>query len=656
MATSRTYTPPQQFSMEELRINKPMRDSLAVALNEGLQASKAQRQVLDETLDYWNDMVEMNVAPRDEPWPNAKSMCVPIVAMMMEAVDSRLTNAVYVPRLYVVNALTDNASQYVHDVENWYNAEFRRRKWLRPHLECQMLALRDGISWMEILWEHRVSERNVVSKNIWTGQKEVQKATIVDYHGARLTPVECRDLFLLPATAIDQDAAETVYRACYFSEADLWELVESETMWEDAVKQVIAYHSTGQNDLAEDDLGTATYEQGGELSVGSTGTMDPQDEDGDGLAQRGIFKVWRVHTKKYALGKSKSDFQEVVLWQYDQTPVLMGAGPYEYWHGRRPFVKNTPMPRPRRCQGWSVPERLRGYQEEANARSNQRGDAMDLMLSPPMYKVAGANPADKDKMWGPGVFWDVQNKEDVGVINFGTIDPSSWQDETLSYRYAAVMVGIDAPTMPLMGSGKIPMKQQQQMQVATNVRLDRMAMEQRLFAEEVLWHIHQLNLQYGDDEVENDLNGTGITTLQEDPQNPSQMQPYTISYDALSQAYVLGVAGSNGALDQDSERDSALRLYAMLMQNPLTNQHLDRVHAVTTHVLNKYNLPEITRFIGTNDDALKQQQAQQQAAQKQHDEQMQLQVLSHTNSGKLPEGPPGGQPPQAVGQPQMQPA
>ena len=654
METKKTNTPRQRFSPEELKLKKSSREELALSLYDGLQQTKSQRAIRDQTLDYWNDMVEMNVAPRDEPWPNAKSLCVPIVAMMMEQVDGRLANTVYVPRLYVVNALSPDAADSVHEVENWYNDEFRRRRWILEHLDGQMLALRDGVSYMEVLWEHRVTERNVIVRDMWTGKKEVQKAKFVEYHGVKLCPVEARDLFLVPATARNPDSAESVYRALYLSESDLWEMVASETFDKEAVEEVIALHSTGRNDLASDDAGTATYEQGGTLQVGDTGSYAPENEEGESMGQAGIFKVWRVHTKKYDLDDDDY-FEENVLFLYDQQPIYMGGGPYEYWHGKRPFPRCTPMPRPLRNDGFSIPERLRGYQEEANARSNQRGDAMDIKLSPPMYRVRNASPVDKDMAFGPSAMWDVDHKDDIGIIDLGSIDPSSWQDEAQSYRYAAVMAGIEAPTMPISGSSKIPTKQQQANQIATNVRLDRMALQIRLWMEDILWQVHQLNLQYGDDEQENDLNGTGIVTLSTDP-HTGKVKQHQISYAALAREYVFGVAGANGALDQDSERKDALQLYAMLLQNPLIQGNLKKIHAVTSHTLNKFNLPDITRFIGTIEEAQQQQEQQAQAQQKAHQEEMQLQMMAHAAKGDAKMPPPAqpGQPPQPqppMGQP-----
>ena len=648
METRITNEPESSISFPTYNLSSDFLDQFGTSLYEGIDLTRGQRDTLDQTLDYWNDMVEMNVAPRDTPWPNAKSMCVPIVAMMMEAVYSRLVSAVFVPRLYALSALNSQGADYVHDVENWYNAEFRRRHWLREHLDTLFLSLRDGVAIMEVLWEKKEVSRKMVFMEP-TGEvnpdgtpkkkKVVKDSKSIEFNGPRLTPVELRDFFLLPATAKSIEKASAVYRKLYLTESELLQMCEGDepVLIRERVDRVLAMHSTGINDLQSDPQGTATYEQGGTLTVGDTGSSDPEI-DGEGTKSRGIYQIWRVHTNEYDLDQD-GEFEENVAYIDEMTQMCIGVGPYQYWMKKRPFVKCAPMPRPLRFQGWSVPERERGYQEEANARSNQRGDAMDLKISPPLYQVSTAKLLTKENSWGPHAKYEVQSKGDVGIIDVGSIDPASWQDESLIYRYAAAMVGLEAPTAPLMGNQKIPARQQQAMQQASNIRLDLMAMEVRLFCEEVLERIHSLNLQYGDDESANDLQGSGMETSNDG-------KKFKIPYEALTFPYLLGVAGVDGAIDQDTDLDKSIKLYAMLLQNPLVQGNLSRVHEATSYVLNRMNLPDFTRFIGTKEEAQQQQQAQQQAQQKVHDEQMQMQIIAHAKNT-----PPESKPPQAPGPP-----
>jgi hypothetical protein len=648
MHTEVTNTPEQEIGFVRPTFDEELVSRLGVALYEGITVTEGQRKLLDETLDYWNDMAEMNVEPQDEPWPDAPSLCVPIVPLAMEAVSSRLSSAVFVPRMYVISPLTPEAQPHSHATENYYNAEWRRQHWMRPHRDCLDLSIRDGAGIMEVLWERRKVTQNVVTMEPTgeTGEdgkqkkvKRVQTVDIMAHNGPRLTPVELRDFFLLPAAARSLQEASAVYRRLYLTETQLREMCEGDnpTLQLDLVEKMLEYHSVGQSDLPSDPEGTATYEQGGTLQVGGTGTMDIEDADGESIRERGLFSVWRIHTREYDLDKD-GVCEENVLYLGHQSQQFLGGGPYEYWMRKRPFVKFAIMPRVLRFQGFSVPERERSFQESANQRKNQRAAALDLKIAPPLDKTAGVKTLTKEGKWGPGITYEVTSKGDIGIIDIGTMDPASIQEEMFDFRYAMQIVGIEAPTLPVQGNQKMSQRQQQAQQTGSNVRLDLMALELRLSCEEVLQMVHALNLQYGDDDMENDLGGHGVESIQHNREEGPKK--FKLPYEALAQDYSLAVAGTEGALDKENRRGDVMTLYALLLQNPLVMGNLEHVYEVTSMVLDDYNMPEYTRFIGTKEDAKKLQEAQAQAAQKAHDEEMALQIASHSKNDKGSGGAP----------------
>src|ERR1035438_6375113 len=100
---------------------------MGVSIYSGIVSSLADRSDFDTLLDYYNDLYEMNVSPTNLPWPNAPSVVVPLVRTQLETVVSRLVSAVFVPRLYVVNGNTKDAAGTQHEVERFYNADFRKR-------------------------------------------------------------------------------------------------------------------------------------------------------------------------------------------------------------------------------------------------------------------------------------------------------------------------------------------------------------------------------------------------------------------------------------------------------------------------------------------------------------------------------------------------
>src|SRR5208282_2560006 len=120
----------------------------------------------------------------------------------------------------------------------------------------------------------------------------------------------------------------------------------------------------------------ATYEMAGQinLSGGAIATLS------DGTRQRGPFQFWRYHTREFDLDED-GFYEENVGWIHDPSQICAGIGPYEYWHGRRPYVPVfAVMPRPNRAYGRGVPELTRCFDEEASAMDNQRLDLTDLLM------------------------------------------------------------------------------------------------------------------------------------------------------------------------------------------------------------------------------------------------------------------------------------
>ena len=136
--------------------------NLGVSIYEGITNSLSDRANFDTLLDYYNDLYEMNTGPNNTPWPNAPSIAVPLVRTQLEAVVSRLVSAVFVPRLFVVNGNTAKASSTQHEVERYYNADFRKRHLLENFITALHLSARDGVGIMENVWTRKEVKRKVL--------------------------------------------------------------------------------------------------------------------------------------------------------------------------------------------------------------------------------------------------------------------------------------------------------------------------------------------------------------------------------------------------------------------------------------------------------------------------------------------------------------
>jgi hypothetical protein len=631
-------------------IPEEMWTPLGISLYEGIVDSLSDRQQFDELLDYYNDLYEMNTQPTDDPWPGAASICVPLVATMTETVISRLASAVFVPRLFIVNGNTSDAAQTQHEVERYYNAEFRRNKYLPKMLEGLHRSALDGTHIMECLWKKKVTNRKVLVYEPDPSQPDgngnfkkvgkVQEIEMTDWDAFDPQPVELRDFIVGPAWAKSIEEAEFVARKLMLTENQLNEMVEAGTLKREWVERAIQYLTNGDNELGSDPQGTATYELGGTINIGNAGTMTPESSQREpGYKMRGALRVWRVHSNQYDLDGDGFP-EENVFWVHDNSQLLLGYEPYAYWHGRRPFARLCLMPRPGRFYGFGVPERLRSIQEEMNAQHNQRLNYMDLILQPTIYEVDGVQPEDDKHRWGPHARFKVTKPDDIGIVQVGDVPPSTWQQEVMLMRYAGQLVGLEGPGMPMTGNQKIPAKQQQAYQQSANIRLDLMALNVREWIEEIFWQWHHLNLQFGKETMQTTDNSNG--------------QPERLNLDkaTLAKDYEMAVAGMEGPLDRDNRRMDTLTLYSLLLQNPLVQGNLARVWSATMMVLEEFNRPDVPAIIGTMQDALNQQQQQAQAAQQQQEMQMKLAMIEHMNNNNGGGGKPQAKPPQPLQRPQ----
>jgi hypothetical protein len=160
-------------------------------------------------------------------------------------------------------------------------------------------------------------------------------------------------------------------------------------------------------------------------------------------------------------------------------------------------------------------------------------------------------------------------------------------------------------------------------------------MECRDAFEEVLFQIHHLYIQYGDEEIA--TNG-GAQTLK-------------IDQKVLTMEYILGVTGQQGGLDKDARRTAMMTLYALLKQDPLMQGDLGKWWYVLRAVIEEFERADAPSWIGTQPEAVQKMKQMQEAAQKQHDEEMQLQILSHSKDASKAAPKPGAQQQAPQGQP-----
>lgn len=625
---SQTNQPESLTSLPVPDLSDSQWSTLGNSVMQLIDINLGNRQQLDDFLDYGNAMYEMRTAPRNSPWEGAANIVVPIVAAEVDEMASRITGSAIQPRPFTVRGNDPRSSQYAHLVEQFTNAEFDKNNWYDAADTCIHLSCRDGTSVLECMWDLSIVEKTVMIDGPVVGEdgqpqidnsgqpimkKQRQRVRMTKWDAPRWTAVELRDFMLIPNFAPSIEAADGVARKRYLSEADMWAMVKAGAFNAEQTERVLKYVSTGQGDLSYDRQGYSTYTVSNRINVVDSAVAAPDNIN----MSRGPVEIWQVLTNQFDLDGDGVP-EENFIWVHDRSRLMVGFAPFEYEHGR-PYFDLSVMPRPNRFYGFSVPERVRGVQEEANAQHNGRLDWMDLSLNPTMYKTTGARIDDEDRKIGPGALWEVQEPNDVGYITLPDTPPSSVQEENILISYAARATGAPQTSgMPSAASGgRISARAAQQMAAIQGMQTNKMLTRVRRWLLRIFKYSFALYIRYGKNQMD-----TVATT-------EAGNERITVPREILALDYTLGVAGLGGPLDKDARRQDAMLMYQMLSQSPLVSGNLPRMWSLMRMVLETFDVPEVTSLIGTMDQAAQQQQAQAQAAQQQGQQQMLMQVLSH---------------------------
>jgi hypothetical protein len=637
---------PEALNMRPVaKLDEATWTAVGISAMQLIDLNLGNRWALDVSLDYGNALYEMQGERANPPWENCANIIVPVVFTAVGEMTSRLSGSALVPRPYTAAGKDSISTQYAHIVEQFYNSEYEENNWYEAYDTCIQLAARDGTAILEVLWEKKISETvQLVDGPVMdeTGnpkvdqfgqaiiKKQRQRVKKVEWDAVRYNPVELRDFILFPNYAPSIEVADGVARKRYMSERDMYSMVESGVFDADMVERIMACTAAGQDERPWDRQGNATYTIGGKLTIGDYAIPMP---DGIHVA-RGPVEMWQILTSQFDLD-GDGVCEENYIWVHDMSRLMAGWAPYEY-EGGRPYFPICVMPRPNRMYGFSVPDVVGAVQEEASAQRNARLDWLDIASNPtfyttPGYKDLGENESHR---FGPGARMRVETPTDVGFIQLGDPPQSLFAEEQALMALADRSIGAPAaPAMPPAGGSgaqKQSAKAAAQNQALQGMQTNRMIVKIRKWMQKVFKFTHLLYVKYGKDQM---------SMLQSSSEGNTEVQ---VPREILALNYNLGIAGSGGPLDKENSRQDAMALYQLLTPSPLVQGDMGHLYNVTRNVIEKFDYPEITGFIGTLDEAKQMQQMQAIAQQKQQKEQMASHIIEHSKIGRVAQPGQGG--------------
>ena len=639
---SSTLFPEAPLSLPAIKLDSATRNELGITMRQLIDVNLGNRSAFDRQLDVNNSIYEMRKGRPICPGPTPPtSPCRSCTAAVNEYV-SRINGTIFGPRLLTVRGNDPISSQYAHLTEEYYNTRCDKDDWTEAWETCVHLAARDGISYSTCFWDLSTHEEIRYANDPVTGpdgaptdqtQKVAKRISFVDYDGPRFRAVEARDLVWIPNYAPDKNAADGVAIKYYMSEIEMRKMVSAGIFDEDDTERILSYTDTARGEQSFDVQGYRTYTIGGLINVADQSVAPPAKLQ----MSRGPVQMWMIFTKQFVFNK-KTGFQEVVVWVHDRSRICPGVAPFEYWKGR-PIFPLALIPRPNRIYGFALPQILQGIQEEADTQHNQRLNWMDMLLQPVRWRTGGVRISEEDKIMGPGTEIRVMKKDDFGWYDYPDRSQPTVGEEEMLLQYKDMATG--APQTPGLGGG-----QQQGAQrsaraaqtsaavqgLMTNLVLRRV----RKFVLANFEYAASLTQQYGTDQVQ---------TVQKTAQGA---QDITLPKEVLMLNYTYGIAGQGGPLDKEQRRQDMMLLSQILLMTPLSQLmqgNIPRIWTLARALIETFDVPEVTTFIGTMQDAMAQQQAmqQQQEQQQQLMQQAELmkQVFSHTDF-KQPTAPKRG--------------
>lgn len=631
---STTLFPDAPLSLPAIKLDRQTRMELGITMRQLIDVNLGNRTAFDRQLDVNNSIYEMRKAAQNLPWPNAANITLPIVHAAVNEYVSRINGTIFVPRLLTVRGNDPVASQYAHLTEEYYNTRCDKDEWTEAWETCVHLAARDGISYSTCFWELSTHEEIRYSNepefgadNMPTGQQQrvPKRINFVDYDGPKFRAIEARDLIWIPNYAPNKDAADAVAIKFYMPEIEMRKMVAAGIFDEEDTDRILNYTDTARGEQTFDVQGYRTYTIGGLINVADTAVSPPAKLQ----MSRGPVQMWMIFTKQFVFDK-KRGFQEAVVWVHDRSRICPGVAPFEYWRGR-PIFPLSLIPRPNRIYGFSLPQILQGIQEEADTQHNQRLNWMDMLLQPIRWRTGGVRISEEDKVMGPGTEIRVMKKDDFGWYEYPDRTQPTVAEEQLLLQYKDMATG--APqTGAVPGSGGAMGGAQRsaraaQTQAAVQAMMTNLVLRRvRKFILCNFEYAASLTQQYGTDQVQ---------TVQKTAQGA---QNVTLPKEVLMLDYTYGVAGQGGPLDKEQRRQDMMLLVQILTMTPLSQLmqgNLPRIWTLARALIETFDVPEVTTFIGTMQDAMQQQMQQMQEAQRQQklmeSAELLKQVFSHTD-------------------------
>jgi len=640
-----TYTiqpddPAIKYASPKRNLSKTERGLIEVDVMNTMQAAISARAAFDRNLDDWDKLYEMQLDPvNNEPWPDASNVFIPIIPSQLDTSQAYIVVRTLVPRFIIVSGNTPEAQDSAYLVERYYNAELVRQRgsetWYQELESWLKKSFHGGVAVMEALWVRKKTKRMVRMKqpmmhedvpviNEDTGEPRYEyierqiTETLID--DVRLKALKAKDFGVVPVSSETINTAIAVWRKEWFYESELLEMcVPNEdgvpTLWRDVVDDILAYVEDGAtDDVTSDRQGDYDKSAARQLELG----MAQGSNTSKFFKNRGPVLIYRVHSRQYDMDGDGIP-EENIFYYHDKSQRLVGWMPYDYPNPHeRPFFTFAWCPRNDQFPGISFIERLTALNAQINKENNDRNNAIDIRLTPPLFLPSGTELYNSKGQWGPGVMYEGTSKPEF--LNLGEMTMYSVEAETMHNQYVTQITGNGLPQMGSQSSGKRTATENKQQAQATGTRNDLVAVRFRIACRALFNFIHRLKVNF--------LPNNTSTTF-----GDTSGKTFVLPTEVLELDYRIDISGATDPVDAQSRLNQDMGIYQMVMQAPLVQMDPMKQYAFLRKVLEAAGYTDIDKLIGTEQDMMKQMQAMQA-------QQAQQQQAAAAVGGQPPNGKP----------------
>lgn len=569
------------------RENKPIQlsqEALArlfpIAINDIEQAIKGRRTADKKLETYWK-LYQPDPGRKNTPFKNACNIVPPVTTIVIDGLHTQEYQAVtgYEPR--IMSEPIGN-SDFITAAMGEKILNFYANKIKLDQTDDQMILNKnvEGTAIYKVLWERKekkVRVRDEQGNKHWViiqakNQPKIELVNLVDFY-CELDKYELDD-------------------SCFCAQRLNWSWYK---LNEEKSKGRIS--KEGYNKLIEQKRGGTEKTEYVKLKE-KLESVDEQPLDDQKRTNYQLFEYWCYFSEK----DNELPSVWVLLFEKD-SKILLKAQPSTYDHNLYPYVAFKGLPVPNRFLGISWVNKIKQVQDEITASHRQRVDNRTVANSK-WFSIRRGQEVDVESI-RPAAKVVVNDHDDIKERQFGDNLSMSIEEEHLLMGFIEKLTALSSWKLglPSKTDYRAPAAKVIALIQEGDVYFSKYIKRTYAQYEKVVFLMKELIRQYATTDE--------LSQILEVPADYLLAHPIF----TINDKYNYKLFASTIAMNKTTEQRKQQYIYDMLMANPLVQNYPQRLYYNTRALLKAYDIHDITKRIGTEEqaEALGEQMRAQQA-------------------------------------------